>query len=70
MIQIYGKDSCPYTQAALADHARRGIPFEYINVKKQPLDLERMLAYSEGRRAVPVIVDDEKGTVVIGFGGT
>ena len=70
MIQIYGKDSCPYTRAALADYARRGISFEYINVKKQPLDLERMLAYSEGRRAVPVIVDDEKDTVVIGFGGT
>ena len=70
MIQIYGKDSCPYTQAALADYARRGIPFLYINVKKQALDLERMLAYSDGRRAVPVIVDDEKGTVVIGFGGT
>ena len=29
-----------------------------------------MLAYSKGRRAVPVIVDDEKDTVVIGFGGT
>jgi glutaredoxin len=70
MIQIYGKDSCPYTQAARDDHARRGIPFEYINVKKQASDLERMLAYSKGRRAVPVIVDDEKDTVVIGFGGT
>ena len=70
MVQIYGKDSCPYTQAARDDYARRGIPFEYINVKKQALDLERMLAYSEGRRAVPVIVDDEQGSVVIGFGGT
>jgi glutaredoxin len=70
MVQIYGKDSCPYTQAARADYARRGIPVEYINVKKEALALERMLAYSEGRRAVPVIVDEEKGRVVIGFGGT
>ena len=70
MVQIYGKDSCPYTQAARDDYARRGIPFEYLNVKKEALALARMLAYSEGRRAVPVIVDEEKGSVVIGFGGT
>jgi hypothetical protein len=37
-------------------------------VKKNPADLERMLGYSRGRRAVPVIVDDER--VTIGFGGT
>ena len=69
MVQIYGKDSCPYTQAARDDYARRGIAFEYINVKTRAADLERMLVYSKGRRAVPVIVDEE-GTVVIGFGGT
>lgn len=69
MIRIYGKDSCPYTQAAREDHARRGLPFEYVDVKKHEADLERMLVYSQGRRAVPVIVD-EAGAVVIGFGGT
>lgn len=42
--------------------------FEYLNVKKNPGDLERMLAYSKGHRNVPVIVDGEK--VTIGFGGT
>ena len=42
--------------------------FEYINVKKNPADLERMLGFSSGRRAVPVIVDN--GEVTIGFGGT
>jgi glutaredoxin len=44
------------------------VPFEYINVKKNAADLQRMLGYSNGRRAVPVIVDDDK--VTIGFGGT
>jgi glutaredoxin 3 len=68
MVVIYGKDSCPYTQAARDDYQRRGVPFEYINVKKSPADLERMLAFSKGRRAVPVIVNE--GTVTIGFGGT
>ena len=42
--------------------------FEYVNVKKNGGDLQRMLAYSKGRRDVPVIVEDEK--VTIGFGGT
>jgi glutaredoxin len=37
-------------------------------VKKNPAELQRMLDYSKGRRAVPVIVEDER--VTIGFGGT
>ena len=42
--------------------------FQYVNVKKNPAELARMLEYSNGRRAVPVIV--ENGKVTIGFGGT
>ena len=68
MVVIYGKDSCPYTQAARDDYERRGVPFEYINVKKNAAELERMLTYSLGQRAVPGIVED--GKVTIGFGGT
>ena len=69
MVVIFGKDSCPYTEAAREDYQRRGVPFSYINVKKDPAQLERMLTYSGGRRAVPVIVDD-RGGVTVGFGGT
>jgi glutaredoxin 3 len=69
MVVIYGKDSCPYTQAARDDYARRGIPFEYVNVKKHAAELEKMLVLSTGRRAVPVIVESDGG-VTIGFGGT
>ena len=68
MVVIYGKNSCPYTQAARDDYKRRGIPFEYVDVKKNAAALEQMLALSGGRRAVPVIVDE--GTVTVGFGGT
>ena len=68
MVTIFGKDSCPYTQAARDDYERRGIRVEYINVKKAPAELDRMLVFSKGRRAVPVIVDE--GKVTIGFGGT
>ena len=69
MVTIFGKDICPYTQAAIADHTRRGVPFEYINVKKHPAELERMLTLNGGARRVPVIVSDS-GTVTVGFGGT
>ena len=69
MVVIFGKDSCPYTLAAREDHEKRRVPFEYINVKKNAADLDRMLVYSKGRRAVPVIVADD-GSVTIGFGGT
>jgi glutaredoxin 3 len=68
MVVIYGKDTCPYTQAAREDYQRRGVAFEYVNVKKNAADLARMLQYSDGRGAVPVIVED--GAVTIGFGGT
>jgi glutaredoxin 3 len=67
MVMIFGKDSCPYTQAARDDYAARDVPFEYLNVKKNPADLKRMLTYSKGVREVPVIV--EAGKVTIGFGG-
>jgi glutaredoxin 3 len=69
MVRIFGKDTCPYTQAARDDYATRGVPVDYINVKKNPAELERMLTFTAGRRAVPVIVDDN-GQVTIGFGGT
>ena len=68
MVVIFGKDACPYTQAALDDCRKRQVPFEYVNVKKNAADLARMLTYSGGQRRVPVIVDE--GTVTIGFGGT
>lgn len=68
MVLIFGKDACPYTNAARDHYGRAGTPFEYVNVKKNPAELERMLAFSHGRREVPVIVDGE--VVTVGFGGT
>ena len=65
---VFGKDGCPYTEAALEAFAQRGIQATYIDVKKDPAELERMLTFSGGKRRVPVIVDG--GKVTIGFGGT
>ncbi len=68
MVEIFGKDTCPYTQAARDHYVSLAVPFEYLNVKKNPAELERMLELSHGKREVPVIVED--GKVTIGFGGT
>ena len=68
MVLIFGKDTCPYTQAARDHYAAMAIPFDYVNVRKNPVELERMLGFSRGKREVPVIVDGDK--VTIGFGGT
>ena len=54
--------------AAREDYARRGVEFDYVDVKKDKAALERMLGYSKGARNVPVIV--EGGRVTIGFGGS
>ena len=67
MVQIFGKDTCPYTQAAREHYSKNG-PVDYRNVKKDADALAEMLRLSHGRREVPVIV--EAGTVTIGFGGT
>jgi len=68
MITIFGKNACPYTQAAIEDHERRGVAFQYVDVKKNKADLDRMLVFTQGQRRVPVIVDGD--AVTIGFGGT
>jgi glutaredoxin 3 len=68
MVTIYGKDGCPYTQAARERYNQQGTPYDYVDVKKDPAALQRMLTYTAGRRCVPVIVDNDQ--VTVGFGGT
>ena len=68
MVQIFGTERCPYTRRAREDYSRRQVDFEFVDVSDSDADLERMLGYSNGRRQVPVIVED--GKVEIGFGGT
>jgi glutaredoxin 3 len=63
MVLIFGKDSCPYTQAAIREHEQQGIPFKYVNVKTSAAEMQRMLTYSRGVREVPVIVDGDRVTI-------
>ena len=67
MVLIFGKDGCPYTDAAREDYTRRKVAFEYLNVTKDKAALDRMLEFTHGERRVPVIVDG--GKVTTGFDG-
>ena len=69
MVTIFGKEYCPYTQAAIDHYESRDIAYEYVDVKKNRADLDRMLGYSSGHRRVPVVVEED-GRVTIGWGGT
>ena len=69
MVLIFGKANCPYTQRAREDYTTRQVEFEYVDVKKNRADMERMLELSGGIRRVPVILE-ANGKVTIGFGGS
>lgn len=67
-VQIYGKESCPYTAAARREYAARGLRVEYHDVRADPAAMERFLALSGGDTRVPLVVDE--GRITVGFGGT
>lgn len=67
-VQIFGKDTCPYTNAARLDFRKRGVEVEYFDVRKDAQAMARFLDLSGGERRVPLIV--ERGRVTVGFGGT
>ena len=63
-IIIFGTDTCPFCNQARAAYGDRAV---YINVDADPEKLKEMLAYSGGKRQVPVIVEGDK--VSVGFAG-
>jgi glutaredoxin 3 len=67
-VLIYGKSACPYTQAARRGFSRKNVLVEYKDVLADAACMEEMLKHSNGKRLVPVIVEENK--VTIGFGGT
>jgi glutaredoxin len=67
-VEIFGKDTCGYTNAARLDYAKRGYRVEYFNVTRDPAAMQRFLALSGGERRVPLLHED--GKVTVGFGGT
>ncbi len=58
-VTIYGKEKCPFTQAAVEAWTKRGAEVTYIDVIKRPDMMNKMLVLSMGERKIPVIVTDE-----------
>ena len=57
-LELYGTRSCPFT-GELREHLLwEGADFVEHDVESDPEALERMLALTGGRRAVPVLVED------------
>ncbi|HVP65885.1 MAG TPA: UXX-star (seleno)protein family 1 [Anaeromyxobacteraceae bacterium] len=67
-VTIYGKTTCPYTNAARQDYRKRGYAVRYRDVKQDAEAMREFLALSGGERRVPLI--DEAGRLTTGFGGT
>jgi glutaredoxin 3 len=56
--ELFGTRSCPYT-GELREHLLwEGIDFVEHDVEGDPEALQRMLALTDGRRSVPVLVED------------
>ena len=66
-VLIYGKDTWPYTTAAREAYAKKDCEVDYFDVTSDSGKLAGMLKHSDGKRKVPVIVD--QGKVSIGFEG-
>jgi len=50
------------------DFGKRGVGFDFHDVRKDDAAMRRFLELSLGERRVPLIVED--GKVTVGFGGT
>lgn len=67
-VDIYGKQTCPYTTAARREYAARGVEVRYFDVLEDRAAMARFLELSGGDRRVPLIV--ERGRVSSGYGGS
>jgi glutaredoxin len=54
--------------AAREDYGRKSGELEYLDVKKDPRSMQRMLELNGGVREVPTIIED--GQIKVGYGGT
>ena len=61
-IVIYGKSTCPFTNAAIDNFTKKRMKFDYIVIIENPDQLDIMLKYSNGEIKIPVIVDGKNIT--------
>lgn len=58
MTELFGTRSCPYTGELREQLLWDGVEFEEHDVESDPAALARMLELTQGRRTVPVLVED------------
>ena len=66
-LTIYTHPDCAYSQAALADLQKDGIPFNQIDVTLVDGATEELERLTGGERITPVIIEGE--LVTVGYGG-
>lgn len=67
-LELYGTKRCPYTEDLREELRWQERDFAEYDVEENPEALQRMLALTDGRRTVPVLV--EEGEVVqVGWKG-
>lgn len=57
---LYTKPGCPYCAKAREYYTTHGIPFEDRNAQDNKVYRREMLAFTDGDRTVPTIVEDGK----------
>lgn len=57
-LELYGTRGCPYTADLREELRWQGRDFAEYDVEENAEALERMLALTDGRRTVPVLVRD------------
>ena len=66
-VVIYTHPDCAFSAAAKMEYRRNKIQYVEIDVSKQPDKIPDLLAFTNGERVTPVIV--ENGQASIGFKG-
>ena len=66
-VVIYTHPDCAFSAAAKMEYRRNKIQYVEIDVSKQPDKIPDLLAFTNGDRVTPVIV--ENGQASIGFKG-
>lgn len=61
VIEIYTSPWCPYCQRAKRLLDGKGVPYTEIDISREPIRREEMIARAAGRRTVPQIFIDGKG---------
>ncbi len=66
-VTIYTKVGCPYCAAAKKHYGEIGVKYKEVDVHTVPGAGDKAIELADGKRIVPVIV--ENGLVTLGFGG-